>query len=103
MPPIAIHSSREPTDSFLYGIQCNTGFPIFALDYIKENALKNCPALGQYFNKIIRSYAGTRNTPVADTYTTTDGDFIIEESPVKNFVNFAGYESPGLTSAPRRQ
>lgn len=70
------------------------------LDYIKENALKNCPALGQYFNKIIRSYAGTRNTPVADTYTTTDGDFIIEESPVKNFVNFAGYESPGLTSAP---
>ena len=70
------------------------------LDYIKENALKNCPELEHYFNKIIRSYAGTRNTPVADTYTTTDGDFIIEESSVKNFVNFAGYESPGLTSAP---
>lgn len=70
------------------------------LDFIKANALKNCPKLGQYFNKIIRSYAGTRNTPVADTYTTTDGDFIIEESPVQNFVNFAGYESPGLTSAP---
>ena len=70
------------------------------LDYIKENALKNCPTLKNSFNKIIRSYAGTRNTPVADTYTTTDGDFIIEESPVKNFVNFAGYESPGLTSIP---
>lgn len=70
------------------------------LDYIKENALKNCPDLAHYFNKIIRSYAGTRNTPVADTYTTTDGDFIIEESPIKGFVNFAGYESPGLTSIP---
>ncbi|MEG0378805.1 MAG: NAD(P)/FAD-dependent oxidoreductase, partial [Eubacterium sp.] len=70
------------------------------LDYIKENALKNCPVLKNNFNKIIRSYAGTRNTPVADTYTTTDGDFIIEESPIKGFVNFAGYESPGLTSIP---
>ena len=70
------------------------------LDYIKENALKNCPVLRESFGKIIRCYAGTRNTPVADTYTTTDGDFIIEESPVKGFVNFAGYESPGLTSIP---
>lgn len=68
------------------------------LDYIKENALKNCPSLP--FNKIIRSYAGLRNTPVADTFTTTDGDFIIEESPVKGFINIAGYESPGLTSIP---
>ncbi|MBK5245174.1 MAG: NAD(P)/FAD-dependent oxidoreductase [Eubacteriaceae bacterium] len=68
------------------------------LDYIKQNALKNCPSLP--FNKIIRSYAGFRNTPVADTFTTTDGDFIIEESPVKGFINVAGYESPGLTSIP---
>ena len=68
------------------------------LDYIKENALKNCPDLP--FNKIIRSYAGLRNTPVRDTYTTTDGDFIIEESPVRGFINVAGYESPGLTSIP---
>ncbi|MEF9918547.1 MAG: NAD(P)/FAD-dependent oxidoreductase [Eubacterium sp.] len=68
------------------------------LDYIKENALKNCPNLP--FNKIIRSYAGTRNTPVKASYTTTDGDFILEESPVKGFVNVAGYESPGLTSIP---
>ena len=70
------------------------------LDYVKENALKNCPELGQYMNKIIRSYAGTRNTPVADTYTTTSGDFIIEESPIKGFVNMAGYESPGLSAIP---
>ncbi|MGL4606306.1 MAG: NAD(P)/FAD-dependent oxidoreductase, partial [Eubacteriaceae bacterium] len=68
------------------------------LSYIKENALKNCPELP--FNKIIRSYAGLRNTPIVDTFTTTDGDFIIEESPVKGFINVAGYESPGLTSIP---
>lgn len=68
------------------------------LDYIKQNALKNCPSLP--FNKIIRSYAGLRNTPVKDTFTTTDGDFIIEESPIKGFINVAGYESPGLTSIP---
>ena len=68
------------------------------LDYIKANALKNCPTLP--FKKIIRSYAGLRNTPVADTYTTTDGDFILEESPVKGFINVAGYESPGLSSIP---
>jgi len=68
------------------------------LDYIKTNALKNCPTLP--FKKIIRSYAGLRNTPVADTYTTTDGDFILEESPVKGFINVAGYESPGLSSIP---
>lgn len=68
------------------------------LDYVKANALKNVPDLD--FRKIIRSYAGTRNTAVKADFTTTDGDFIIEESPVKGFVNFAGYESPGLTSAP---
>ncbi len=68
------------------------------LDYIKKNALKNCPSLP--FNKIIRSYAGLRNTPIKDTFTTTDGDFILEESPVKGFINVAGYESPGLTSIP---
>lgn len=68
------------------------------LDYVKENALKNCPTLP--FNKIIRSYAGFRNTPIKDTFTTTDGDFIIEESPVKGFINVAGYESPGLTAIP---
>lgn len=70
------------------------------LDYIKENAKKNVPIIGQIGNKIIRSYAGTRNTPIKTEFTTTDGDFIIEESPIKNFINFAGYESPGLSSIP---
>jgi glycerol-3-phosphate dehydrogenase len=68
------------------------------LDYVKETSLKSCPNLP--LNKIIRNYAGLRNTPVADTFTTTDGDFIIEESPVKNFINLAGFESPGLTAIP---
>lgn len=68
------------------------------LDYIRDNAKKNVPTLPM--NKIIRSYAGFRNTPVKADFTTTDGDFIIEESPVKGFINFAGYESPGLTSIP---
>lgn len=70
------------------------------LDWIKENAHKNVPDVEKCYKKIIRNYAGTRNTPVKTEWTTTDGDFIIEESPVKNFVNFAGYESPGLTSIP---
>lgn len=70
------------------------------LDYVKENAVKNVPVVATMYNKIIRNYAGTRNTPVKADFTTTDGDFIIEESPVKNFINFAGYESPGLTSIP---
>lgn len=70
------------------------------LDYVKENAVKNVPLVGKIYNKIIRNYAGTRNTAIKTDWTTTDGDFIIEESPVKNFINFAGYESPGLTSIP---
>lgn len=45
------------------------------------------------YDKIIRSFAGSRPTP--DTH-----DFIIEESNVKGFINVAGIESPGLTGAP---
>ncbi len=70
------------------------------LNFIKEAALKNVPKVGTMFGKIIRNYAGTRNTPIKTEFTTTDGDFIIEESPVKNLINVAGYESPGLTSIP---
>jgi len=32
--------------------------------------------------------------------TSSTGDFIIEESKVKNFINVAGIDSPGLTSSP---
>ncbi len=68
------------------------------LDYIRDTAKKNVPGIPM--NKIIRSYAGFRNTPVEASFTTTHGDFILEESPVKGFINVAGYESPGLTSIP---
>ncbi len=70
------------------------------LNNIKITAAKNVPVIKENFGKIIRNYAGTRNTPIKAEFTTTDGDFIIEESPVKKFVNVAGYESPGLTSIP---
>lgn len=61
------------------------------LSYIKEHikqTIKNIP-----YDKIIRSFAGSRPTP--DTH-----DFIIEESDVEGFINVAGIESPGLTAAP---
>lgn len=44
------------------------------------------------FNKVITSFAGLRAVPA-------DGDFIIEES-LAGFIDVAGIESPGLTSAP---
>lgn len=45
-------------------------------------------------DKIISSFAGLRARP-------STGDFIIgEATDVKNFINAAGIESPGLTSAP---
>ena len=44
-------------------------------------------------NKIIRSFAGIRAT-------SSTGDFIIGKTVVKNFINCAGIDSPGLTSSP---
>lgn len=44
-------------------------------------------------NKFIRSFAGLRAT-------SNKRDFIIEETRIKGFINVAGIESPGLTSAP---
>ncbi len=61
------------------------------LEYIKTNSqklVKNIP-----FHKIVRSFAGGRAT-------SSNGDFIIEESDVKGFINVCGIESPGLTAAP---
>jgi glycerol-3-phosphate dehydrogenase len=43
--------------------------------------------------KVIRSFSGNRAS-------SDRGDFIIGETNVKGFVNVAGIESPGLTSAP---
>lgn len=61
------------------------------LQYVKENiskVVKNVP-----FNEVIHSFSGLR--PTCNRH-----DFIIEESSVKNFINVAGIESPGLASAP---
>lgn len=44
-------------------------------------------------NEFIRSFTGVRAV-------STTNDFIIEESTVKNFINVAGIQSPGLTSSP---
>ncbi len=44
-------------------------------------------------NKIIRSFAGIRAT-------SSTGDFIVGRTTVKNFINCAGIDSPGLTSSP---
>jgi len=44
-------------------------------------------------NQFIRSFAGIR------ARSSTD-DFIIEETPVKGFINVAGIQSPGLTASP---
>ena len=61
------------------------------LDDVKSKGLlsvKNIP-----FNRVITSFTGLR--AVGDT-----GDFIIGHSDVRGFIDAAGIESPGLTSAP---
>jgi len=61
------------------------------LEYIKNGSqklLKNIP-----FHKVVRSFAGGRAT-------SSNEDFIIEESAVPGFINVCGIESPGLTAAP---
>jgi glycerol-3-phosphate dehydrogenase len=63
-----------------------------SLKYVYETARKTCDKLN--LKKVITSFAGLRATP--DT-----GDFIIgESSVVPGFINVAGIESPGLSSAP---
>ncbi len=61
------------------------------LKHIIETAKLSVPKI--LSSRIIRSFSGIRATPDM-------GDFIIEESNVKNFINVAGIESPGLTSSP---
>jgi glycerol-3-phosphate dehydrogenase len=62
-----------------------------ALKAIFEHAQKMVPSIRQ--TDIITSFAGLR--PVA-----TGDDFIIGPTGVKGFINAAGIQSPGLTSAP---
>ncbi|MEA3363093.1 MAG: NAD(P)/FAD-dependent oxidoreductase [Thermodesulfobacteriota bacterium] len=52
---------------------------------------KYCPAISE--RDTITEFSGLR--AIAD-----GNDFIIEPSPVKNFYNIAGIQSPGLTAAP---
>jgi glycerol-3-phosphate dehydrogenase len=60
------------------------------LKEVKDNITKTIKHVP--FDKIIRSFAGSR--PTGDA-----GDFIIEETS-PGFVNLGGIESPGLTAAP---
>lgn len=61
------------------------------LGIIKDKAALSVPGIP--FNKVITSFSGLR--AVGET-----GDFIIKESTVPGFIDVAGIESPGLTSAP---
>lgn len=62
------------------------------LDAIYETALKSCKKVN--LSKTITVFCGVRATP-------STGDFVIGESSFsKGFINVAGIESPGITSAP---
>ncbi len=62
------------------------------LDKIYVNAIKSVPAVS--LRNAITSFSGNRAHPTSD-------DFVIGSSAVnKNFINAAGIESPGLSSAP---
>ncbi len=64
----------------------------FGLDKIYVNAIKSVPAVS--LRNAITSFSGNRAHPTSD-------DFIIGSSDVnKKFINAAGIESPGLSSAP---
>jgi len=62
------------------------------LDEVVKGALKSVPSIN--LREVVTSFAGLRAV-------SSTGDFIIGESAeVKGFINVAGIESPGLTSAP---
>ncbi|MFZ5969655.1 MAG: NAD(P)/FAD-dependent oxidoreductase [Bacillota bacterium] len=65
---------------------------IGGLTYIRETAKKSVKSLPMH--AVITNFAGVRSTPSTD-------DFIIEEvEGAKGFIDVAGIESPGLSSAP---
>lgn len=57
---------------------------------VRGKAIRTIPDIP--FNKVIRTFSGLRATPAS-------GDFIIQES-APGFIDVAGIESPGLSSAP---
>lgn len=62
-----------------------------SLEAVIETARKSIPNFD--IRRALTSFSGIRAV-------SSNGDFIIEESRVKGFVNVAGIDSPGLTSAP---
>jgi glycerol-3-phosphate dehydrogenase len=61
------------------------------LKYVVETARMSIPDFN--IKKALTTFSGIRAT-------TSKGDFIIEQSKVKKFINVAGIDSPGLTSSP---
>lgn len=61
------------------------------LEKMIETARKSIPSFN--IKRSLTTFSGIRAC-------SDKGDFIIEESSVKGFINVAGIESPGLTSAP---
>ncbi|PUU90783.1 glycerol-3-phosphate dehydrogenase [Halanaerobium congolense] len=61
------------------------------IKYIIDQSRKSIPNFDT--NRMLRTFAGLRPK-------STRGDFIIEESSVKGFIQAAGIDSPGITSSP---
>ena len=61
------------------------------IKYIIDQSRKSIPDFDT--NRMLRTFAGLRPK-------STRGDFIIEESSVKGFIQAAGIDSPGITSSP---
>ena len=61
------------------------------IKYIIDQSRKSIPDFDT--NRMLRTFAGLRPK-------STRGDFIIEESEIKGFIQAAGIDSPGLTSSP---
>jgi len=69
----------------------DVGTTLKEFHYIIEQSRKSIPDFDT--DKMLRTFAGLRPK-------STRGDFIIEESSVKGFIQAAGIDSPGLTSSP---
>lgn len=69
----------------------DVGTTLKEFHYIIEQSRKSIPEFDT--DKMLRTFAGLRPK-------STRGDFIIEESKVKGFIQAAGIDSPGLTSSP---
>lgn len=78
-------------DTISSGNKEDRGTELDSLAAIVKEASSLLPDLPM--DKIIRTYSGVRAS-------STEKDFIVEESAVSGFINVAGIESPGLSAAP---